>query len=63
MSLGDDMKLFKSDMFNAVDSLQNKQKIHLESVKYILEHSGSSRVKNLTNRVLGEGKIIKILTI
>lgn len=54
-NLETEFKNFRTDMNMALDTMQTKQKIYVESVRYIFEHSGSRRVKHLAQRVLSDG--------
>lgn len=53
-TMNNEFKEFRSDIWNRLDNMEIRQKMQLESIKYVLENSGSSRVKNLSQRVLSE---------
>jgi len=44
----------KADLTDKFNNLLHRQMMQIEGLKYILEHSGSSRLKNLTKRILNE---------
>ncbi len=53
-SLNNDITLLKSDLSDKFLTLEQRQIMQVECLKYILQHSGSSRLKNLSKRVLTE---------
>ena len=50
-----EVKKLKGEVLIQLQQMENKQKIHSESMKYILEHSGSRRLTELSQRVLAIG--------
>lgn len=56
--LRSDFTLFQSEMLRKIEKLeQNRQKL-MDGLKYILDNSGSKRVKSMANRLLGDCKIL-----
>jgi hypothetical protein len=51
-NLNKELSTFKTDMNNVINTMTNKQKIQSESIKWILEHAGSKRLKGLSQRIL-----------
>lgn len=49
-----EMKKFKGDVMNLFENMENKQKLQLDNIKYVLEHSGSKRLNRLSKRILGK---------
>jgi hypothetical protein len=49
----------KSEISNQFDYLENKQKLQLESLRYILEHSGDKKLRDVTAKVLDGNFIIR----
>jgi hypothetical protein len=54
--LNHNFKELKLAVFMKIDDMDRQQRLDLEKVKYILDHSGSSRVQNLSKRLLLERK-------
>ena len=48
-----DMKLMYSELISKVDRLEQNRQMQSESIKYILENSGSNRVKSMSKRLFG----------
>lgn len=58
-----DMKIMHSEVMSKLQRLENTRRMQMERVAFILEHSGSSRVKGMTNRLFGGCKFILNLNI
>lgn len=52
-----DMKVIHSELMSKFERLENTRKMNMERIAYILEHSGSSRVKNMSKRLFGGCKL------
>ena len=50
--VNNELKELKADMDNKYNTLIHKQMMQIDNLKFVLEHSGSSRLKNLTKRIL-----------
>jgi len=49
-----DIKKLKSDVYNMFENFDNNQKMQMDNIKYVLEHSGSKRLNRLSKRLLGK---------
>jgi hypothetical protein len=54
LNLNREFNNFKTEVKNVINTMTNKQKIQMESIKWILEHAGSKRLKGLSQRILLE---------
>jgi hypothetical protein len=53
-NLNNEITLLKSELSDKFLTLEQRQLMQVQCMKYILQHSGSSRLKNLSKRVLTE---------
>jgi hypothetical protein len=49
-----DIKKMKSDVYNMFENFDYKQRMQMDNIKYVLEHSGSKRLNRMSKRLLGK---------
>lgn len=50
----DEFREFRTNVMSRIDAIDNRHKLQMESFRYILENSGSTRVKSLVKRIMGD---------
>lgn len=55
VDVGIDFRDLRTSIWNRIEEMEHKQRLQMENFKYILEHSGSKRLKNVSRKVF-EGK-------
>lgn len=51
IDVGIDFRDLKTSIWNRIEEMEHKQRLQMENFKYILEHAGSKRLKNVSRKV------------